>query len=77
MCIMMLEQRRHDPISSAMRTTLTLADDVAAAVERLRRERSLGMSDDDGRCDALYCFRPDYASVYCSSIQSSSRFHQS
>ena len=28
-----------------MRTTLTLADDVAAAVERLRRERSLGMSD--------------------------------
>lgn len=27
-----------------MRTTLTLADDVAAAVERLRRERSLGMS---------------------------------
>ena len=28
-----------------MRTTLTLADDVAAAVERLRRERSIGMSD--------------------------------
>ena len=28
-----------------MRTTLTLADDVAAAVERLRRERSLGMSE--------------------------------
>lgn len=27
-----------------VRTTLTLADDVAAAVERLRRERSLGMS---------------------------------
>lgn len=27
-----------------MRTTLTLADDVAAAVERLRRERSIGMS---------------------------------
>lgn len=28
-----------------MRTTLTLAEDVAAAVERLRRERSLGMSE--------------------------------
>lgn len=28
-----------------MRTTLTLADDVAAAVERLRRDRSIGMSD--------------------------------
>jgi len=28
-----------------MRTTLTLADDVAAAIERLRRERSLGMSE--------------------------------
>jgi hypothetical protein len=28
-----------------MRTTLTLADDVAAAVERMRRERSLGMSE--------------------------------
>lgn len=28
-----------------MRTTVTLADDVAAAVEALRRERSIGMSD--------------------------------
>jgi hypothetical protein len=28
-----------------MRTTLTLADDVAAAVERLRRERAIGMSE--------------------------------
>lgn len=28
-----------------MRTTLTLADDVATAVERLRRERSIGVSD--------------------------------
>jgi hypothetical protein len=28
-----------------MRTTVTLADDVAAAVERLRRERSIGMSE--------------------------------
>ena len=28
-----------------MRTTLNLADDVVAAVERLRRERSVGMSE--------------------------------
>ena len=28
-----------------MRTTVTLADDVAAAVGRLRRERSLGTSE--------------------------------
>ncbi len=28
-----------------MRTTVTLASDVAAAVERLRHERSLGLSD--------------------------------
>lgn len=28
-----------------MRTTITLADDVAAAVERVRRERSLGLSE--------------------------------
>lgn len=28
-----------------MRTTLTLADDVAAAVEKLRRDRSIGMSE--------------------------------
>jgi len=28
-----------------MRTTLTLADDVAAAVERLRRRRSIGVSE--------------------------------
>ena len=28
-----------------MRTTITLADDVAAAVERLRRERQLGLSE--------------------------------
>jgi hypothetical protein len=28
-----------------VRTTITLADDVAAAVERLRRERSLGVSE--------------------------------
>lgn len=28
-----------------MRTTITLADDVSAAVEQLRRERSLGLSE--------------------------------
>ncbi|HLI61441.1 MAG TPA: ribbon-helix-helix protein, CopG family [Solirubrobacteraceae bacterium] len=28
-----------------MRTTLTLAEDVAAAIEQLRRERSIGMSE--------------------------------
>jgi hypothetical protein len=28
-----------------MRTTLTLTDDVAAAVEKLRRERSIGVSE--------------------------------
>lgn len=28
-----------------MRTTVTLADDVATAVERLRRERGVGVSD--------------------------------
>ena len=28
-----------------MRTTVTLADDVAAAVEKLRRERGIGLSE--------------------------------
>ena len=28
-----------------MRTTLTLAEDVAAAVEKLRRERGIGLSE--------------------------------
>ena len=31
--------------SRAMRTTLTLADDVAAAIARIRRERSIGLSE--------------------------------
>jgi len=31
--------------SEDMRTTLTLADDVAAAVEKLRRDRSIGLSE--------------------------------
>ncbi len=29
----------------SIRTTVTLADDVAAAIERLRRERSIGISE--------------------------------
>ena len=28
-----------------MRTTVTLADDVAAAIEKLRQERSIGLSE--------------------------------
>ena len=28
-----------------MRTTLTLADDVAAAIDKLRREQAIGMSE--------------------------------
>jgi hypothetical protein len=28
-----------------MRTTVTLSDDVAAAVEKVRRERSIGLSE--------------------------------
>lgn len=43
--ISMLDLEHHDAILRMMRTTLTLADDVAAAVERLRRERSLGLSE--------------------------------
>lgn len=31
--------------SDDMRTTLTLADDVVAAVEKLRQERSIGLSE--------------------------------
>lgn len=34
-----------DATIALVRTTITLADDVAAAVERLRRERSLGLSE--------------------------------
>lgn len=36
---------RRAACSQGMRTTVTLSDDVAAAVERLRRERSIGMSE--------------------------------
>ena len=36
----------HDALAfPGMRTTLTLAEDVAAAIDRVRRERSIGMSE--------------------------------
>lgn len=41
----MRSRRHHDATIIRMRTTLTLADDVAAAVEQLRRERAIGLSD--------------------------------
>jgi hypothetical protein len=40
----MLDWMHQDARIVPMRTTVTLADDVAAEVERLRRERSLGLS---------------------------------
>lgn len=42
---MMHEIPHHDAILPSMRTTVTLEDDVAAAVDRLRRERSIGFSE--------------------------------
>lgn len=41
----MLESIHQDAILDGMRTTVTLADDVAAVVDRLRRERSIGVSE--------------------------------
>jgi hypothetical protein len=41
---MMLRSDHHDATLDAMRTTLVLDDDVAAAVDRVRREREIGMS---------------------------------
>lgn len=35
----------HDAKVTCMRTTVTLADDVAAAVQGLRREEGIGMSE--------------------------------
>jgi Ribbon-helix-helix protein, copG family len=35
----------HDASLPVMRTTITLADDVAASLEKLRRERGLGLSE--------------------------------
>ena len=41
----MRSSERRDATLGGMRTTVNLAEDVAAAVERLRRERSLGLSE--------------------------------
>lgn len=35
----------HDAMVGGVRTTVTLAEDVAAAVEQLRRQRGRGVSD--------------------------------
>lgn len=42
--IMMLVRPHHDAYTLGMRTTVNLDADVAAAVERLQRERGLGLS---------------------------------
>ena len=44
-----------------MRTTVTLAEDVAAAVERVRRERSVGVSEavNELVCEGLISDRHD------------------
>lgn len=44
---------------AGMRTTLTLAEDVAAAVERLRRERSIGISEAVNELVRAGLTRPD------------------
>ena len=41
----MLNGAHHDASVEDMRTTLTLDDDVAAAVQRLREERNIGPSE--------------------------------
>lgn len=42
---MVLINTHHDAINTDMRTTITFERDVAAAIERLRRERSIGPSE--------------------------------
>jgi hypothetical protein len=42
---MMRSYSHHDATLTIMRTTVTLSKDSAAAVERLRRERSIGVSE--------------------------------
>jgi hypothetical protein len=42
---MMRSVQHHDATLADMRTTITLAEDVAAAVERLRREQGIGLSE--------------------------------
>lgn len=41
----MLGAQHHDATLMGMRTTVTLASDVAAAAEQLQRERGLGISE--------------------------------
>lgn len=41
----MLLGAHHDATLAVVRTTVTLSDDVAAEVERLRREQRLGLSE--------------------------------
>jgi hypothetical protein len=41
----MLLLKHHDAKLTAMRTTVTLADDVAASLEELRRENGIGLSE--------------------------------
>ena len=41
----MLLPIHRDVLHSSMRTTLSLDDDVAAAVQRIREERHIGLSD--------------------------------
>lgn len=41
----MLLAAHHDAILGSMRTTVRLDPDVAAAVDRLRRERAIGLSE--------------------------------
>jgi hypothetical protein len=43
--IMMFCFKHLDVLASSVRTTLSLDDDVAAAVQRLREERHIGLSD--------------------------------
>ncbi len=40
------EIRHQDDILTTMRTTVTLDDDVASAIEKLRRDRSIGFSEE-------------------------------
>jgi len=41
----MLPVTHHDAMLVCMRTTVTLADDVAAAVRRLQRDQDIGVSE--------------------------------
>ena len=41
----MCDRSHHDAIVDVVRTTVTLAPDVAAAVDQLRREKAVGVSE--------------------------------